>query len=121
MVSIPYNQFVVVASADEGTFFRTSEVSLIAGAGSSPMSFVTVTRRTELTFIRWIDTQSGDTTIAKIVCYAASNSGDYDVSRSRLVRSIGAAILVILPAISHRIIDYTILLFVLKVMGERHQ
>lgn len=39
MVSIPYNQIVAVASADEGAFFKTSEVTIITGAGQFSFEF----------------------------------------------------------------------------------
>lgn len=39
MVSIPYNQIIGVSSADEGTIFKTSEVSLITAAGRFEFEF----------------------------------------------------------------------------------
>lgn len=39
MVSIPYNQIVGVASADEGIIFQTSEVILITSAGRFAFEF----------------------------------------------------------------------------------
>lgn len=39
MVSIPYNQIIGVASADEGMIFTTSEVSLITAAGKFTFEF----------------------------------------------------------------------------------
>ena len=39
MVSIPYNQIVAVASADEGVIFKTSEISLITAAGKFSFEF----------------------------------------------------------------------------------
>jgi hypothetical protein len=33
MVSIPYNQIIGIASEDEGTIFKTSEITLITAAG----------------------------------------------------------------------------------------
>jgi hypothetical protein len=39
MVSIPYNQIVGVASADEGVIFQTSEITLITAAGNYTFEF----------------------------------------------------------------------------------
>jgi hypothetical protein len=39
MVSIPYNQVIGVASVDEGTFFKTSEITLITAAGKFDFEF----------------------------------------------------------------------------------
>lgn len=39
MVSIPYNQVIGVASADEGIIFQTSEITLITAAGNFSFTF----------------------------------------------------------------------------------
>ena len=39
MVSIPYNQVIGVASADEGVVFKTSEITLITAAGKFEFEF----------------------------------------------------------------------------------
>lgn len=39
MVSIPYNQVIGVASADEGAIFQTSEITLITAAGKFTFEF----------------------------------------------------------------------------------
>lgn len=39
MVSIPYNQVVGVASADEGVIFQTSEITLLTSAGKYTFVF----------------------------------------------------------------------------------
>ena len=39
MVSIPYNQVVAVATADEGIIFQTSEIVLITAAGHFSFEF----------------------------------------------------------------------------------
>jgi hypothetical protein len=39
MVSIPYNQVIGVSSADEGTFFKTSEITLLTAAGRFEFEF----------------------------------------------------------------------------------
>jgi len=39
MVSIPYNQIIGVASADEGLIFQTSEIILITAAGKFSFEF----------------------------------------------------------------------------------
>ena len=39
MVSIPYNQVIGVASADQGTFMKTSEIVLITAAGRFSFEF----------------------------------------------------------------------------------
>lgn len=39
MVSIPYNQVIGVASADEGVIFQTSEIVLITAAGRFSFEF----------------------------------------------------------------------------------
>ena len=39
MVSIPYNQVIGVASADEGVIFQTSEITLITAAGNYTFQF----------------------------------------------------------------------------------
>ena len=39
MVSIPYNQIIGVASADEGLIFQTSEITLITAAGKFTFEF----------------------------------------------------------------------------------
>lgn len=39
MVSIPYNQVIGVASADEGVIFQTSEITLITAAGKFTFEF----------------------------------------------------------------------------------
>jgi hypothetical protein len=39
MVSIPYNQVVAVATADEGIIFQTSEIILITAAGRFSFEF----------------------------------------------------------------------------------
>ncbi len=39
MVSIPYNQIIGVASADEGVIFQTSEITLITAAGRFSFEF----------------------------------------------------------------------------------
>ena len=39
MVSIPYNQIIGVASADEGTIFKTSQITLITAAGKFSFEF----------------------------------------------------------------------------------
>jgi hypothetical protein len=39
MVSIPYNQIIGVASADEGVIFQSSEVTLITAAGRFSFEF----------------------------------------------------------------------------------
>jgi hypothetical protein len=39
MVSIPYNQVIGVASADEGVIFKTSEITLITAAGRFSFEF----------------------------------------------------------------------------------
>lgn len=39
MVSIPYHQIIAVASADEGTIFKTSEITLITAAGKFEFEF----------------------------------------------------------------------------------
>jgi len=39
MVSIPYNQVIGVASADEGVIFQTSQITLITAAGQFSFEF----------------------------------------------------------------------------------
>ena len=39
MVSIPYNQVIGVASADEGIIFQTSQITLITAAGNFSFEF----------------------------------------------------------------------------------
>jgi len=39
MVSIPYNRIVGVASVDEGTIFKTSEIVLLTSAGNYTFEF----------------------------------------------------------------------------------
>ena len=39
MVSIPYNQIIGVASADEGVIFQTSQITLITAAGNFSFEF----------------------------------------------------------------------------------
>jgi hypothetical protein len=39
MVSIPYNQIIAVASADEGVIFQTSEITLVTAAGRFTFEF----------------------------------------------------------------------------------
>ncbi|WP_298980656.1 PH domain-containing protein [Caldilinea sp.] len=39
MVSIPYNQVIGVAAADEGIIFQSSQITLITGAGSFSFEF----------------------------------------------------------------------------------
>jgi hypothetical protein len=39
MISIPYNQIIGVASADEGVIFKTSEITLITAAGKFEFEF----------------------------------------------------------------------------------
>jgi hypothetical protein len=39
MVSIPYNQIIAVASADEGVIFTSSEVTIITSAGKFTFEF----------------------------------------------------------------------------------
>jgi aspartate 1-decarboxylase len=39
MVSIPYNQIIGVASADEGMIFQTSEITLLTAAGNYSFQF----------------------------------------------------------------------------------
>ena len=39
MISIPYNQVIGIASADEGTIFQTSEITLITAAGKFTFEF----------------------------------------------------------------------------------
>lgn len=39
MISIPYNQVIGIASVDEGTFFQTSEITLITAAGRFSFEF----------------------------------------------------------------------------------
>jgi hypothetical protein len=39
MISIPYNQIIGVSSEDEGTIFKTSEVTLITAAGKFSFEF----------------------------------------------------------------------------------
>ena len=39
MISIPYNQVIGIASADEGVIFQTSEITLITAAGRFPFEF----------------------------------------------------------------------------------
>jgi hypothetical protein len=39
MISIPYNQVVGIASADEGIIFQTSEITLITSAGRFTFEF----------------------------------------------------------------------------------
>ena len=39
MVSIPYNQIIGVASADEGVIFQTSQITLITAAGNFTFEF----------------------------------------------------------------------------------
>lgn len=39
MISIPYHQIVGIASVDEGTLFKTSEVTLITAAGKFDFEF----------------------------------------------------------------------------------
>lgn len=39
MVSIPYHRIVGVASADDGVFFRTSEITLLTSAGNFSFEF----------------------------------------------------------------------------------
>lgn len=39
MVSIPYHQVIAVASADEGVFFQTSEITLVTAAGRFEFEF----------------------------------------------------------------------------------
>jgi hypothetical protein len=39
MVSIPYHQIIAIASADEGMIFKTSELTIITGAGKFTFEF----------------------------------------------------------------------------------
>jgi hypothetical protein len=39
MISIPYNQVIGVAAADEGIIFQSSQITLITGAGSFSFEF----------------------------------------------------------------------------------
>ena len=39
MVSIPYNQVIGVASADEGVIFQTSQITLVTAAGQFSFEF----------------------------------------------------------------------------------
>ena len=39
MVSIPYHQIIAIASADEGMIFKTSELTIITGAGKFAFEF----------------------------------------------------------------------------------
>lgn len=39
MVSIPYNQVIGVAAADDGVVFRTSQITLITAAGKFSFEF----------------------------------------------------------------------------------
>ena len=39
MVSVPYNQVIGVASADEGVIFQTSQITLITAAGNFSFEF----------------------------------------------------------------------------------
>ena len=39
MISIPYNRIVGVSSEDEGTFLKTSEITLITSAGNFSFEF----------------------------------------------------------------------------------
>ena len=39
MISIPYNQMVGLAAADEGFIFKTSEITIITGAGRFSFEF----------------------------------------------------------------------------------
>ncbi len=39
MVSIPYNQVIAVSSEDEGTFFKSSTITLITAAGKFSFEF----------------------------------------------------------------------------------
>jgi hypothetical protein len=39
MISIPYNQVIGIASADEGILFQTSEITLITAAGKFSFEF----------------------------------------------------------------------------------
>lgn len=39
MISIPYNQVIGIASADEGILFQTSEITLITAAGRFSFEF----------------------------------------------------------------------------------
>lgn len=39
MITIPYSQMIGVASADEGVLFKTSEITLITGAGKFSFEF----------------------------------------------------------------------------------
>ena len=39
MVSVPYNQIIGVASADEGVIFQTSEITLMTAAGNYTFQF----------------------------------------------------------------------------------
>ena len=39
MISIPYNQVIGIASADEGMIFKTSEITLITAAGKFDFEF----------------------------------------------------------------------------------
>lgn len=39
MISIPYNQIIGISSEDEGTLFKTSEITLITAAGKFSFEF----------------------------------------------------------------------------------
>ena len=39
MISIPYNQIIGIASADEGIIFKTSQITLITAAGKFDFEF----------------------------------------------------------------------------------
>jgi hypothetical protein len=39
MISIPYNRVIGISSADEGTFLKTSEITLITSAGQFSFEF----------------------------------------------------------------------------------